>query len=185
MSDTVAMATSALEELQATFNRIAPDSAGQLATELARSNRIVCFGLGREGLMIRAFCMRLMHLGFDAHVAGDVTAPPIGVGDLLLSSSGPGDLLLVKAMIQLARQAGSRVITLTAQPEASDPKLADIAIHIPAQTMADDRGSTSILPMGTSYEIALLIFLDLTAIRLREMTGQTKNDIRARHYNLE
>jgi len=185
MSDTVVMATAALKEVQATFDRIDPGVADDLASELAKVRRIVCCGLGREGLMIRAFCMRLMHLGFDTHMAGDVTAPPIGDGDLLLLSSGPGDLLLTNAMIQLARRAGSRVIVVTAQPDAPDPQLADMIIHIPAQTMADDMGSQSVLPMGTGYEIALLVFLDLVAVRLRELTGQTMDQLRAKHYNLE
>jgi hypothetical protein len=39
--------------------------------------------------------------------------------------------------------------------------------------------------MGTVYEIALLIYLDLVSVSLRERTGQTLEEIRARHSNLE
>jgi 6-phospho-3-hexuloisomerase len=185
MADTVALANQALAELQDTFARIDPGAADRLAEELLEANRIVCYGLGREGLMIRAICMRLMHLGLDAHMAGDVTAPPIGSGDVLLVSCGPGDLLMVRTMMELAHKPGARVVVLTAQPDGPDPRAADLTITIPAQTMADDRGSESILLMGTAYEIALLIYLDLVAIRIRELTGQSMEQIRARHYNLE
>jgi hypothetical protein len=39
--------------------------------------------------------------------------------------------------------------------------------------------------MGTAYEIAMLIYLDLVAISLREATGQSMEDLRNRHFNLE
>lgn len=185
MADTIALAQQALNELSDVFADIDRAAADRLASEMTRAGRIVCFGLGREGLMVRAFCMRLMHLGLDAHMAGDVTAPPIGSGDLLLVSCGPGHLLMVHSMIELAHRAGARVIVITAQSDGLDPRSADLAITIPAQTMANDEGSESILPMGTAFEIAMLIYLDLVAVRIRELSGQTMEQIRARHYNLE
>jgi 6-phospho-3-hexuloisomerase len=52
--------------------------------------------------------------------------------------------------------------------------------------MADDLGGgTSILPMGTAFEIAQLLFFDLVSIMLRDKTGQTPEEMRARHTNLE
>jgi 6-phospho-3-hexuloisomerase len=179
------MSEIALTELGQSLSGVDPAAFDRIVDEVMAAKTVVCFGLGREGLMIRAFCMRLMHLGFDAHVAGDVTAPPIGPGDLLLTSSGPGDLLLVRSMIELAHRAGARVVLFTAQPDGPDPRGADAAIVIPAQTMANDRGSESMLPMGTAYEISLLILLDLAALGLRERTGQTMAQLRARHSNLE
>jgi D-arabinose 5-phosphate isomerase GutQ len=41
------------------------------------------------------------------------------------------------------------------------------------------------LPMGTLFEWLALAFCDLLALRLRERTGQTLEQIRARHTNLE
>lgn len=185
MEETGVLGHRALDELRAVFDRIDPRATDDLAAELLGARRIVCYGLGREGLMIRAFCMRLMHLGLDAHVAGDVTAPPIGAGDVLLVSSGPGNLAMIRTMIDLAHRAGALVIAITAEPRAADARAADRAVTIPAQTMARDLGSESILPMGTAFEIAMLIFLDLLAIRIRERSGQSMEQIRARHFNLE
>jgi 6-phospho-3-hexuloisomerase len=39
--------------------------------------------------------------------------------------------------------------------------------------------------MGSLYEAAQLIFFDLISIALREKTGQTSEQMRARHTNLE
>jgi 6-phospho-3-hexuloisomerase len=135
--------------------------------------------------MMRALCMRLMHLGFDAHVVGDMTTPPLGTGDLLLVSAGPGSFSTVVALLGVARAAGGRTAVVTAQPDGEAPHMADAVIYLRAQTMADDRGRSSILPMGSLYEAAMLVFFDVVSIRLRERTGQTMEDMRSRHTNLE
>jgi len=39
---------------------------------------------------MRALAMRLFHLGYDVSVVGDMTAPFLTNGDLLILSVGPG-----------------------------------------------------------------------------------------------
>jgi 6-phospho-3-hexuloisomerase len=132
-----------------------------------------------------ALCMRLMHLGLDAHVVGDMTTPPLGADDLLLVSAGPGAFSTVQALLGVARSAGARTMVVTAQPDGEAAQMADAVISLQAQTMADDQGAASILPMGSLYEAALLVFFDVVSIRLRERTGQTAEEMRSRHTNLE
>jgi 6-phospho-3-hexuloisomerase len=175
----------ALSELEAALTTMDEEAVDLVSSEVQSANRIAVYGVGRELLSLRAFAMRLMHLGKDAHVAGDVTAKPVGPGDLVIISAGPGTLAMAETIADLARDAGSRILVVTAQPDGPVPAKADRVITIPAQTMADDIGSASILPMGTAYEIAMLIFFDLVAIRLREQTGQSMEDLRDRHFNLE
>lgn len=62
-------------ELAAALNGAAPGEMDRMADDILAARRIVCAGMGREGLMVRALGMRLMHLGFDAHVAFDMTTP--------------------------------------------------------------------------------------------------------------
>lgn len=157
----------------------------RLCEEVQAARRIACHGVGREGLMMRALCMRLMHLGFDAHVVGDVTTPPLGAGDLLLVSVGPGFLATVQALLGVARLTGARTVAITAQPDGETSRTADTVIYLRAQTMADDRGGSSVLPMGSLYEASMLLFFDVVSIRLRERTGQTMEAMRSRHTNLE
>ena len=84
------MAQQALVEIRSVFGRVAPGTADSMCGEILNARRIACYGVGREGLMMKALSMRLMHLGLDAHVAGDMTTPPVGQGDLLIASAGPG-----------------------------------------------------------------------------------------------
>ena len=90
-----AMAQRALSEIGAVFQQSSRDLGERMCAEILRAGRITCYGVGREGLMMKALCMRLMHLGLNAHVAGDMTTPPIGKGDLLLVSAGPGSFSTV------------------------------------------------------------------------------------------
>jgi 6-phospho-3-hexuloisomerase len=115
-----------------------------------------------------------------------MTAPPIGPGDLLIVSAGPGMFSTVMALIGVAREAKERTMVVTAQPAGPAPAIADVVIELPAQTMANDRGGpASLLPMGSLYEAAQLVFFDLISILLREKTGQSPDRMRARHTNLE
>jgi 6-phospho-3-hexuloisomerase len=180
------MARQALSEVESVFSGVAADAAGRMCDEILKARRIACYGVGREGLMMKALCMRLMHLGLDAHVVGDMTTAPVGKGDLLVASAGPGFFSTVMALLGVARDAGARTMIVTAQPGGPAPRQADVVIHLPAQTMADDRGgSAGLLPMGSLYEAAQLVFFDLISILLREKTGQSPDQMRARHTNLE
>lgn len=178
--------TQASSELRDALAGVAPTTIDQLADEILAAGRILCTGAGREGLMMRALCMRLMHLGLDAHMVWDMTTPPIGEGDLLIVSVGPGHSPVADALMDRAKRAGARTMAVTAQPDGPTPRAADAIVLLPAQTMADDTGATtSMLPMGTLFEWLQLAFFDLLALRLRERTGQTLETIRARHTNIE
>jgi 6-phospho-3-hexuloisomerase len=185
-SSIATLSQQALSEVRSVFQHVAPDAGDCMCHEILKARRIACYGVGREGLMMKALCMRLMHLGLDAHVVGDMTTPPVGPGDLLIASAGPGFFSTVMALAGEARKAGARTMVVTAQPEGPVPRAADVVIHLPAQTMASDRGSAAgLLPMGSLYEAAQLVFFDLISILLREKTGQSPDQMRARHTNLE
>jgi 6-phospho-3-hexuloisomerase len=185
MRETEALFSGAVNEVGAVLKAGAAAEADKLCNELQMANKIACYGVGREGLMMRALCMRLMHLGLDAHMVGDMTTPALGAGDLLLVSAGPGSFSTVKALLGVAHAAGVRTAAVTAQPDGDVPTAADATIQLRAQTMADDKGGASVLPMGSLYEAAMLIFFDVVSIVLRERMGQTTDGMRSRHTNLE
>jgi len=176
-----------LEELRP---GLAPDVLAQippLAEALKSAGRICCYGVGREGLMMRALAMRLYHLGCDAHVVGDMTTPPVGPQDVLFVSAGPGDFSTVAALVQVAKDAGAQVVCVTAEPSGAVPQAADLRVHIPAQTMAADQGAaaTSILPMGSLYEALMFLFFEILVLDLRERLDVAPTDMRSNHTNLE
>jgi len=180
------MGRRALAEVGAVIDRIDPADIERLCAEIRAARRIACYGVGREGLMMKALTMRLMHLGLDAHVVGDMTTPAVGQGDLLLVSAGPGWFSTVEALAGVAAAAGARTAVFTAQPDGAVPRGADVVVTLPAQTMADDQsGEASVLPMGSLYEAVQLVVYDLVSIILRDQLGQSAEEMRGRHTNLE
>ncbi|MFO1150632.1 MAG: SIS domain-containing protein [Alsobacter sp.] len=176
----------ALDDLGRVFDRIDQAQVERAVDEIARAGKIALYGLGREGLQIRGLCMRLFHLGLKVAMVGDMTAPHLGQGDLLIVSAGPGQFSTVDALMGVARRDGARTLVVTAQPDGASVKAADVVLAIPAQTMADDTGpSTSVLPMGSLFEGAEYILFEVMILMLREKLGVTPEQMRANHTNLE
>lgn len=177
----------ALGELAAVLAAIEEGQIDAVCAAIAGARKIVLYGCGREGLMLRALAMRLHHLGLSVTMQGDMAAPPVGEGDLLVASAGPGELATVAALMRVARDAGAAILFLTAEPQTPSGALADLILTIPAQTMARDRGAaaTSLLPMGSLYEGAMFLLFEVMVLRLRDRLGVTSEAMRANHTNLE
>ncbi len=180
------LSTAALRDLTPVMAGISEEAAETLMTELLSARRVILYGTGREGLMVKALTMRLYHLGLDVHYIGDMTTPPGGVVDLFVVAAGPGGSTTVLALLDAAKAEGVKTLAVSAQPQGQAAQRADVFVHLPAQTMADDQQArVSVLPMGSLFEIALLIFFDLIVVALRERMGESAEAMRARHTNLE
>lgn len=177
----------ALGELGAVFRHLNARSVDAAVEIIAEANRITLFGVGREGLQMKGFAMRLYHLGLKAHVVGDMTTPPIGQGDILIASAGPGAFSTVLGLMGVAAAAGAATMVVTAQPMGEAAKRADHVLLIPAQTMADDQGAgpVSVLPMGSLYEGAQYVLFEIMILKLRRRLAVTAEAMRANHTNLE
>ena len=187
MSDSLRqLAAGALKDLEAVFSALPEDALDGLIEEIVRARRIVVFGLGREGLQMRGFAMRLFHMGRDVAVWGDMTAPRVEAGDLLIVSAGPGDLATARTLVDIAKGAGARTLLVTAQREGDLARHVDVVTVLPAQTMANDQGGrVSVLPMGSLFETAQMIAFELAILKLRARFQETAETMRARHTNLE
>jgi 6-phospho-3-hexuloisomerase len=169
-----------LAEIGAALDAVDGTAIDAACEAIAGARAVVLYGCGREGLMMRALAMRLHHLGLRVAMQGDMACPPVGPGDLLLASAGPGQLATVTALLGVAQAAGSGTLLLTAEPDrAPEGPL----LVIPARTMAQAEGGT--LPMGSLYEGAMFFLFEEMVERLRRRLGETPDTMRARHTNLE
>jgi 6-phospho-3-hexuloisomerase len=177
----------ALSELSGVFTRLDDSAVDKAVAMIAAARNVVVFGGGRERLQIMGFAMRLFHLGRAVAVVGDMTTPAVGKGDLFVVTVGPGEISTALALLGVAKKAGATILVLTAQPQGRAPTFADFVITIPAQTMANDQGSskTSTLPMGSLYEGALFILFEVMILKLRAVIEVDPEVMRANHTNLE
>ncbi|MBA8881081.1 6-phospho-3-hexuloisomerase [Phyllobacterium myrsinacearum] len=158
----------------------------RIVDAISTARHVSVFGCGREGLQVRGFAMRLFHLGQSVSVVGEMVTPAIGKGDLFLVTAGPGDLATASALVEVAKNAGARVITITAQPQGRVPQASDEVLVIPAQTMANDRDSDrSLLPMGSVFEGALFVLFEVMILKLKAKLGVSDETMRSNHTNLE
>ena len=81
--------TSVINELSRTLTSVAFEQQEKLADEILNANRVFVAGAGRSGMMARCFAMRLMHMGLNAYMVGEVVTPSIAAGDLLGSPFTP------------------------------------------------------------------------------------------------
>lgn len=176
----------ALEEIGDCLAKVRREEMDAAVGEIAKADRIALYGVGREGLQIKGLAMRLFHLGLKAAVVGDMTTPPVGKGDLLVVSAGPGDFSTVAGLMGVAQRSGARTLLVTAVSNGGAARRADTVLTIPAQTMADDQGpSVSVLPMGSLFEGAQYVLFEILVLELRERLAIAPATMRANHTNLE
>lgn len=177
---------SILDELKQTFDSMDYTNVDSFIQMLKKARHIVCAGVGREGLTCRAFCMRLMHLGFDSHWVWDDTAPALGTGDLFVFTCGSGEIAHLLTIARLAKDAGASVVCCTGVPGSTAASVADLTIFIPA-TVFKGQGDLvpSLQPMGTLWETASWVFFDSLVYEIHKEEGISYSSMTKRHRNYE
>lgn len=178
-----------VRELSEAAGKVSEQDAKEFAELIVRARRVLVAGAGRSGFVARGFANRLMHLGFAASFVGEPTTPPIGEGDLLIVSSGSGRTAGLVTMVDKAKQRKAMVATITISPDAPIGSVADAVLTLPGTTRlltdADDDTGASSQPIGSLFEQLSWLACDALVMTLREMTGQTNDQLLARHANLE
>ena len=64
-------------EIANCLQSISVDAVDRALITINSAPRLFIAGAGRSGLAMRAFAMRLMHLGKECHFLGDVTTPSV------------------------------------------------------------------------------------------------------------
>lgn len=157
-----------------------------LLTAKEKNKCVFVAGAGRSGFVGRAFAMRLMHMGFKAYVIGETVTPAVSSGDVLISISGSGN---TKSIVEIARKCkdiGASVVAVTSKDGSDLKKLPATNVILPAKSKDDDSDSSvSKTPMGTSFEILALVFLDSVIMQLVDLIGVSEDEMKARHANTE
>ncbi len=175
----------AAAELSAVADTFEEASLTPVVEALVAARRVMLYGCGREGLMMRALAMRLHHLGLEVGHAGRHGGLPARPGRPVPLRRRARLAVHGSALCRVARAAGARVLVVTAEPEGETARMADDLLVIPAQTMASDVGGASVLPMGSLFEGAMFLAFEVLVLELRAALGETAETMRARHTNME
>jgi len=175
-----------IEELNQVFERLNISEVDCFVSEIMKAKKIILIGVGREGLSTKAFAMRLMHLGIESHWIWDETTPSIEKGDLLIATSGCGEIAHIHYVVDRAKKQGAKVAVVTGDPEKKTPSIADTTLFLPAHVYlgtADVLSSNQL--MGNLFEQSLLILFDMVIMDLKDRLGKSNEEMEKRHRNLE
>ena len=176
------------QEIGECLQRVPLEQIRSAVAAIDRARRVYVAGAGRSGLAMRAFAMRMMHMGKTVHVVGDVTTPGIADGDLLVIGSGSGSTGSLQVIAERAKKHGALLLLLTIVPDSPIGALADVVVQIPApSSKAPDAADTvaSLQPMGSLFEQSLFMLGDVLIVALMQKHGLSADTMFARHANLE
>jgi 6-phospho-3-hexuloisomerase len=175
------------DEIGQVLDRIDNAQSLRFVKAIRGAKRIYIAGVGRSGLVVKAFGQRLMHLGYEVHLADEITAPGISSKDLLICCSGTGRTQLTVYMARKARSIGARVCTLTAEPGSPLAELSDVLLQIPAPLEPKSRrpGIRTLQPARSLFEQSMFLFLEAVVLTLIEKLHIKRETLESRHANLE
>lgn len=152
--------------------------------------KILLLGTGRSGFVGRAFALRLMHLGFNVYVMGETITPALSPDDLVIVISGSGTTTTVVAQAQVAEGLGTKVIAITSHKDSPLGQISDHIVNVKGRTKIDQdfdydkrqiKGEYDNAPLGTMFELSVMIFLDCVIAELMQILGIQELDLKKRH----
>jgi 6-phospho-3-hexuloisomerase len=177
------------------------DQVAAFLHEMLSAKRVYVAGAGRSGFIAKAFGMRLMHLGFDAYVAGETITPALHPGDTLVVFSGSGETQSMVSICGTAKELGGKVCLITASPDSRMSRIADCVVHLGDLTgyYRRDKNSFEIrqltgkyrsvtsafAPLGTLFETLALVFSDAVISSLIEAKKAEIHEMQGRLTNVE
>lgn len=174
-----------LSDIQSVLSQVEPEQYDNLVTRILEANRVFVAGAGRSLLMMKAFAMRLMHMGKAVYVVGETVTPAAGSGDLLILGTGSGETATLKAVAGKAEKAGVRILTITTNDQSTLAKQADDLVRLPASVNHLNPNGASWQPGGNSFEQSLLLLADAVVLDVAQKTGTDLSGKLTLHANLE
>lgn len=169
------------EEIRSALEALSLNQIVALENAILQARRIYVAGQGRSGLIGRGFAQRLMHIGCESYAVGDIIAPAVGVGDLLVAISASGATETTLHQACKARAAGAFVLAVVQARGGQLDSGADSLLLIPTGP-----------PSGPSVQHSTTLFCQVVQITFDVVCAMVQRELRqsdeqliARHSNLE
>lgn len=154
------------------------EGTNQFVDAIIGSRKIFIYGVGRSGLIAKAFAIRLVQMGLEVYFVGETVTPIVEEGHLVIIVSHTGETMSAVQTANIVRRVGARVITITANAHSKLANASNLVIQIHPPK---DDNRKRLAPLGTLFEDATLIYLDSIVASLMEKLGQGEGAMRKRH----
>jgi 6-phospho-3-hexuloisomerase len=189
------------ENISATARSLDGKEAEAFLNEIISAKKIYVAGAGRSGFVAKAFAMRLMHLGFDVYVVGEIVTPAFSNRDTLVAFSGSGETNSIVDICEIVKGLGGKVCLVTASPSSRMERIADRVVNVGdltgyfqkdktpfelRQITGQYRSITSAFaPLGTLFETLALVFSDAVISAIIETQKADIDEMKRRLANVQ
>lgn len=152
---------------------------------IQQAKHIFLAGAGRSGLAIRAFANRLLHLGFEVSLVGEISSPHSHPGDLLIICSGSGE---TGSLVELAKKAKKNKVAVTLVSMKEDSTIGQLAtstLILPGKLKDEGDIEGFSQPMGTAFEQLSFLTFDALVLDLMATLDEDSETMFARHADFE
>ncbi|MFH1993213.1 MAG: 6-phospho-3-hexuloisomerase [Pseudomonadota bacterium] len=164
-----------LEENRRLIQCLGDEAVELFIQRILSANSIFFAAQGRAGFILRCFCMRLMHLGFQVYFCGETITPAIGSDDLLIVLSGSGETASTLEAVRSAKEPNAITCGILGNLDSRIGALVNVNIHLPGTTkLCRDDEPHSLQMAGSLFEQSAFLFLEAVVLNLYQ---QRKNDV--------
>lgn len=142
------------------------------------ARKIYLYGVGRSGLIAKAFAIRLVQMGLEVFFVGETVTPIVEEGNAVIIVSYTGETMSAIQTANIVRRVGAKVVVLTAHPSSKLAAASNLVIELHPPKDDDKK---RLAPLGTLFEDATLVYLDSIVAVLMEKLGQSEGSMRKRH----
>ncbi len=186
MQEYIDLTKKVLGEQRKVLLSVNPDEVEKLleAIVAAKDNSVFIWGIGRMQCSARAFAMRLMHMGFDAHVIYDTTCPNLSPGDLLIVNAAC--TTIDYTIMQLAKKIPVKIAAITANTNSKAAKLCDFTVNLKGQVHGGRSYEiASVQPMASLFEQTIFTFEDIVIQLLMKKMNIKAEQMAKKHINVD
>jgi len=154
------------------------DGTDKFVDTILSARKVFLYGVGRSGLIAKAFAIRLVQMGLEVFFVGETVTPIVDEGNVVIIVSYTGETMSAIQTANIVRRVGAKVVTITANAHSKLASASNlvILIHPPK-----DEEKRRLAPLGTLFEDTTLIYLDAIVATLMEKLGQSEGSMRKRH----
>ncbi len=167
-----------LDEVRRTIEKVDETVVSEIVETLAASPKIFIYGVGRSGLVGKAFAVRLVQMGLNVHFIGDTTTPIVKTDDLVFIISNTGETMSAVQTANIVRRIGAIVISITGGTNSKLGIASNIVLEL---VQPRDDQKKRMAPLGTIFELASMVMLDSMIPLLMVRLDQDETSLRRRH----
>ncbi len=159
-----------------TASQVSSKDRKKLEDLITTNRKVFIYGSGRSGLVGELLAVRLVQLGIDVHLIGEMTTPIIDRSDLTILISNTGETASVVNTANIAGRIGSYVVSITSDPRSKLAHASDMVILMKACDIKREYA-----PLGTIFEGSVILFFDSFIADLMKKFDCDETQMKSRH----